>query len=114
MMTVEPVEGKAARMPALHGTAPKRAKLARRTYIGGSGMASAGAGRGGLMSWMIEKIEVSCPKCGESFEGWDRPSQEPAASSTCPTCGHVLARDASIREDGAWQPLTDEVEERGP
>jgi predicted RNA-binding Zn-ribbon protein involved in translation (DUF1610 family) len=66
------------------------------------------------MSWVIEKTEVSCPKCGESFEGWDRPSQEPAASSTCPTCGHVLAHDPSIREDGAWQPLTDDVEERGP
>ena len=33
------------------------------------------------MSWPNEKIEVACPKCGETFEGWYRPSHEPAASS---------------------------------
>ncbi len=67
------------------------------------------------MSWAVQKIEVSCPKCGESYEDWERPSHEPAASTTCPACGHVLARDPSIREDGAWQPLLiDELEERGP
>jgi predicted RNA-binding Zn-ribbon protein involved in translation (DUF1610 family) len=82
------------------------------TYIGGSDAASGEAGRGGEMSWPIEKIEVACPKCGETFEGWYRPSHEPAASSTCPTCGHVLATDPSLREDGSWQPATEEVEDR--
>ena len=63
------------------------------------------------MSWMVDKVEVACPKCGESFADWVRPSYEPAISSSCPFCGHRLEHDASVREDGSLRAAVEEPEE---
>ncbi len=62
------------------------------------------------MSSLPEKIEVICPKCGEEFGGWLRPSADPAVSSTCPTCGFALVSDDAVWSDGAYQPVLDELE----
>lgn len=63
------------------------------------------------MSWMVDKVEVTCPKCGEWFEDWVRPSYDPATSSSCPICGHQLANDPSIRQDGALLTVIDDLDE---
>jgi hypothetical protein len=56
------------------------------------------------MSIHAEKIEVICPKCGDEFADWYRPSLDPAASATCPTCGYCLSDDSSVRTEGPWLP----------
>ena len=56
------------------------------------------------MSTFAEKIEVICPKCGEEFADWYRPSLDPAACSTCPQCGYRLSDDVSVRTEGPWLP----------
>ena len=66
------------------------------------------------MSWIAEKIEVACPKCGEWFEDWDRPKHDPATTASCPVCGHRLAGDVSVRQDGALQPILDADDEMEP
>lgn len=63
------------------------------------------------MSWPVDKVEVTCPKCGEWFEDWVRPSYDPATSSRCPVCGHRLASDPSIRQDGALQVMIEDMDE---
>jgi predicted RNA-binding Zn-ribbon protein involved in translation (DUF1610 family) len=63
------------------------------------------------MSWTAEKVEVACPRCGEWFEDWVRPSHDPATSSSCPVCGHRLERDPSIRQDGALHAAAADVDE---
>jgi predicted RNA-binding Zn-ribbon protein involved in translation (DUF1610 family) len=62
------------------------------------------------MSSLPEKIEVVCPKCGEEYAAWDRSAYDPATSSSCPHCGHEMANDQSVRQDGAWLPTADENE----
>jgi predicted RNA-binding Zn-ribbon protein involved in translation (DUF1610 family) len=59
---------------------------------------------------IVEEIDVVCPKCGEEYIDWYRPSFDPAASSTCPRCGHEIAEDQMMREDGIWTLVTDEAE----
>jgi predicted RNA-binding Zn-ribbon protein involved in translation (DUF1610 family) len=63
------------------------------------------------MSSLPEKIEVTCPKCGESYGDWQRPSLEPATVSKCPHCGYELAQDRNMRQDGAWAPAIDDLDE---
>ena len=53
------------------------------------------------MSSLPEKIEVVCTKCGEEYAAWDRSTFDPATSSSCPNCGHEMASDQSVRQDGA-------------
>jgi hypothetical protein len=62
------------------------------------------------MSTMPEKLEVSCPRCGEDFGGWDRPFSDPAVTSVCPVCGYPLARDEAAFTDGAWLPSPDDLD----
>lgn len=57
-----------------------------------------------------ERIEVSCPKCGELFADWDRLEFDPATSSTCPNCGYQLADDAAVYQEGVWQSDVDDRE----
>jgi predicted RNA-binding Zn-ribbon protein involved in translation (DUF1610 family) len=66
--------------------------------------------KGGGMSSTDEMIEVICPRCGEAYAHWQRPTMESATSSTCPHCGHDPAVDRLIHEDGIWS-LTAEEEE---
>ncbi len=62
------------------------------------------------MSSLPEKIEVTCPKCGESYADWYRPSHDPATSSNCPHCGFDLKVDRTVRQDGGWDTGADEPE----
>jgi hypothetical protein len=51
-----------------------------------------------------EKIAVICPKCGEEFADWYRPSLDPAASATCPKCAFQLSSDDKVRTEGPYVP----------
>jgi ribosomal protein S27AE len=51
-----------------------------------------------------ELVEIACPHCGEAFAVWERSDHEPIATAVCPRCGHSLAADHQVREEGAWQP----------
>lgn len=62
------------------------------------------------MSSLPEKVEVVCPKCGEEFAAWSARRSDPATSSTCPRCRFELMHDATVRQEGAWQPELDEPE----
>lgn len=62
------------------------------------------------MSSTEEMIDVFCPRCGEPYAHWERPTMESAMSFTCPHCGHDPAVDRLIHEDGIWS-LTAEEEE---
>ncbi len=63
-----------------------------------------------------EQIQVSCPRCGETYDDWLSPAEEGeaqpeasgrpggSAASTCPGCGHrVLHELLAAREDGVWE-----------
>jgi len=63
------------------------------------------------MSTIAELIEVTCPRCGERFSDWLRPSLDPATSATCPRCGHRLAEDPMVRTEGPWFEDDDDREE---
>jgi endogenous inhibitor of DNA gyrase (YacG/DUF329 family) len=62
------------------------------------------------MSSTAEMIEVMCPRCGNEFLDWHRPAQEPAISSTCPTCGYDPATDRLLHENGSWVLVGDDDE----
>ena len=62
------------------------------------------------MSMTAEMIDVTCPRCGERFAQWSRPSLDPANSATCPRCGHRLAEDPALRAEGPWLEEDDDQE----
>ena len=62
------------------------------------------------MSSTEELIETCCPRCGESYAHWERPTLESVIPPTCPHCGHDQAFDRLIHLDGIWS-LTAEEEE---
>jgi predicted RNA-binding Zn-ribbon protein involved in translation (DUF1610 family) len=53
------------------------------------------------MSSNAEMVDVVCPRCGEEFGHWHRP-EDPSAMALCPHCGHDLAGDRLLHEDGFW------------
>ncbi len=68
------------------------------------------------MKRLVEQIQVSCPRCGETYGDWLSPANErepgPAAggrepepaASTCPGCGHRVRHELlAVREDGVWE-----------
>ncbi len=57
-----------------------------------------------------EKIEVFCPKCGESFGDWQLSDVDPAVTSRCRHCGYDMLYDQALRMDGAWEPPSDDLE----
>ncbi len=65
------------------------------------------------MGTIEEPIEVICPKCGEDFADWYRPSLDPATSSTCPRCGFDLTADREVRAEGPWLPEEEPLELQG-
>ena len=64
------------------------------------------------MDTIVESIEIICPKCGEDFADWYRPSLDPATSSTCPRCGYDLTEDREVRAEGPWLPEEDSQEQQ--
>jgi len=62
------------------------------------------------MTMLPEKIEVACPKCGETFDDWYQPSQDPATAAACPHCHFELSSDRSVRQDCPWSAAVEEVE----
>jgi len=62
------------------------------------------------MNSIVDEIDVVCPKCGEEYIDWYRPSFDPAVSAKCPRCGHELADDQLTREEGIWTLATDDAE----
>jgi endogenous inhibitor of DNA gyrase (YacG/DUF329 family) len=62
------------------------------------------------MNSTYEMIEVLCPRCGETYAHWQRPTTESATSLSCPRCGHDPASDRLIHEDGIWSLTADEEE----
>jgi len=66
--------------------------------------------KGGDMDSTVEMIEVVCPRCNEEFVLWYRPSPDPTASTTCPSCGHDLAEDRLLHEEGFWVLAADDQE----
>jgi predicted RNA-binding Zn-ribbon protein involved in translation (DUF1610 family) len=63
--------------------------------------------KGGDMSSTAEMIEVVCPRCGEEYGHWYQP-EDPAAMASCPHCGHDLAADRLLHEDGVWALTVEE------
>jgi DNA-directed RNA polymerase subunit RPC12/RpoP len=53
------------------------------------------------MSSTAEMIEVVCPRCGDEYGHWYQP-EDPAAMASCPHCGHDLAGDRFLHENGVW------------
>jgi DNA-directed RNA polymerase subunit RPC12/RpoP len=66
--------------------------------------------KGGAMNSIVEEIDIVCPRCGEEFTDWTRPSLDAITTSTCPRCGYRLADDRVLREDGIWALTTDDSE----
>ena len=66
--------------------------------------------KGGDMDSTVEMIEVVCPRCGEEFALWYRLSSDLADSTTCPSCGHDLAEDRLLHEEGFWLLAADDKE----
>ena len=66
--------------------------------------------KGGDMDSTIETIEVVCPRCGEEFALSYRSSPDPMPSLPCPTCGHDLAEDRLLHEEGFWVLAADDGE----
>jgi predicted RNA-binding Zn-ribbon protein involved in translation (DUF1610 family) len=66
--------------------------------------------KGGDMDSTVETIEVVCPRCGDEFALWYRLSPDPADPATCPTCGHDLAEDRLLHEEGFWVLVADDGE----
>jgi len=62
------------------------------------------------MSSTAEMIEVLCPRCGDEYLDWYRPSLDPAISSTCPNCGYDPATDQLLHENGALVLEADDEE----
>jgi len=62
------------------------------------------------MSSTDEMIEVLCPRCGETYAHWQRPTTESATFSSCPRCGYDPGGDRLIHEDGIWTLIADEEE----
>jgi DNA-directed RNA polymerase subunit RPC12/RpoP len=67
------------------------------------------------MTSPVEEIEVRCPKCGQVYSDWYRPSinltlddfddeyVEAASTSTCPKCGHKVRHSVlTVGADGVW------------
>lgn len=63
-----------------------------------------------------KKVKVKCPKCGQVYDDWYRPSIdlaldhfddeyiEEATTATCPHCKHKVSFEVLIvREDGVWE-----------
>jgi len=70
-----------------------------------------------------EEIEVDCPKCGQVYSDWYRPSinltlddldyeyLQAAKSSKFPECGRKVRHNMlTVREDGVWEFRRDERE----
>ena len=55
-----------------------------------------------------ELIETFCPRCGEVYADWERPTLESVSPSACPHCGHNPAADRLIHEDGLWSLTAEE------
>ena len=66
--------------------------------------------KGGDMDLTVEMIEVVCPRCNEEFALWYPPPPDLAASTTCPNCGHDLAEDRLLHEEGFWVLAADDKE----
>ena len=62
------------------------------------------------MSSTAEMIEVMCPRCGDGYLDWYRPSLDQAFSSTCPYCGYDPACDLLLHQNGAWVLEADDNE----
>ena len=62
------------------------------------------------MNSIVDEIDVVCPRCGEEYTDWTRPSLDAITSSTCPRCGYRLAEDRLIREEGIWSLALDDGE----
>jgi DNA-directed RNA polymerase subunit RPC12/RpoP len=78
------------------------------------------------MTSPVEEIEVQCPKCGQVYSDWYRPSinltlddfddeyLEAASTSACPECGHKVRHNVlTVREDGVWEFSGDNDEHSG-
>ena len=66
--------------------------------------------KGGDMDSTAEMIEVVCPRCGEEFALWYRLAPDPTTTTTCPSCGHDLAGDRLLHEEGFWVLAADDKE----
>lgn len=69
------------------------------------------------MTMPPEQIAVRCPKCGNVYQDWWRPSinlslgerfsdeyLEEASTSTCPACQYKVRHSVLlVREDGVWE-----------
>jgi len=66
--------------------------------------------KGGVMSSTEELIETFCPRCGEPYAHWERPTLELVMPLICPHCGHDPSKDRLIHEDGLWSLMAEEEE----
>jgi hypothetical protein len=57
-----------------------------------------------------ELIEIFCPRCGDAYAHWERPTSGSAVPSSCPHCGYDPAVDRLIHEDGIWTLTADDEE----
>lgn len=70
------------------------------------------------MTSPVERIEVECPACGETYSALHRASLNldlddftddeirDAATATCPSCGRVVELSSLVVDAGVWRFTT--------
>ena len=65
------------------------------------------------MATEVERIAVTCPKCGEDFGTWQGVGLEKLGPDPCPHCGFIPSEDPRLHRDGPVEAF-DEDESREP
>ena len=60
------------------------------------------------MATELERIVVTCPKCGEDYATWQGVGLESLGPDPCPRCGFTPSEDPRIYRDGIIEPLDED------
>ena len=59
------------------------------------------------MALLPEKVELTCPRCGEVFAAW-AVEREPATQAVCPACGFALGSEPHVAEEVVLESQADD------